>query len=144
MLMHFKQGQTQRLRTSSELIADFRTYLGSKNVNLPSTIQPSDLTNVATAMGLRVTRGTTNPAALAAVIRHSPVAIFGQYSNVPGGGPQHATVAYKLAGNLKSTMDLYIHGFDPQVSQSEGTPYKKDFMSFHDTVTPNLSVCRQI
>jgi hypothetical protein len=94
--------------------------------------------------GLRAKAATGDPADLAVVMRRGPVAIFGNYLNTPGTAYLHATVAYKLAGNLASTMDLWIHGFDPQMAESQGSPYKNSFMSFHDPLTPNMSMCRKI
>lgn len=141
MLMHYKQGQTQRMRESTELISMFRAYLANKQVNIPGTIQPADITRVANAMGLRVKTGTSKPADLAELMSNGPVAIFGQYWTKSGPAFMHATVAYKLSGNLSNTAFVRIHGFDPQ---SSGAPYKKDFIEFHDPTMPAMSVCQQI
>jgi hypothetical protein len=141
MLMHHKQGQTQRLRPSAELITMFRAHLVTKGVNIPGTIQPADITRVANAMGFQVKPGTSNPADLSTAMSAGPVALFGRYWTQTGPGLQHATVVYKLSGDVTNSALVRIHGFDPQ---SSGAPYKKDFIEFHDPTMPAMSICQQI
>jgi len=143
MLMHFKEHQVARKRPSAELCTMFRQYVASQGLNITGTIQPSQVSQLASAMGLRCSAGSPALSNIVTAMAASPVAIFGNYHQGPGSTLMHATLAYKLAGNTKSTMDLYIHGHDPQGSEP-GTPYRYNFMTFHDPTTPLISIVKRI
>ena len=142
MLMHHKEGQLSRKRPSAELCTMFRQYVAGKGLTINGTIQPQQIPTLANIMGLRYSVGSPALTKLATAMAVSPVAIFGNYHQSPGAGLMHATLAYKLKGNTASPIDLYIRGYDPQGSEP-GTPYKYDFLSFHDPTMPALSILKR-
>jgi len=143
MLMHFKEGQFSRKRPSAELCTMFRQFVSGKGLNIPGTIQPAQIVQLANIMGLRYCMGTPTLSNLTTAMATSPVALFGNYHSGPGSTLMHATVAYKLRGNTKSTIDLNITGHDPQGSEP-GTPYTFDFLSFNDPSMPQASILKRV
>ncbi len=144
MLMHFKQGQSARLRPSTELCSMFREHLKSKGYEISGRIKPVNVPWMAQLMGLKLKRLNEHDTLqkLKSSIADSPVAIFGSYHDSPGATNMHATVAFKLQGDTDRPSNLYISGYDPQ-SAEPGKPYKHDFSNFHDPSMPHFSILKR-